>query len=154
YGIHSFKKVEKAEGGREQKGGVTEYAGKVGKSRQSIQDYTRAAEVYLAIPENLPDVRQVLMELVTSNNQGELSPLEYGIHALKKVRKADGGRGKKGGLSEYADQVGRKKQSISDYAKAAEVFLVGTENRPDIRTVLADPKADRTYHLKALHKLP
>ena len=51
------------------------------------------------------------MLLVTSNAQGELTPLEIGLHALKAVPKA---KGKKGaGLASYASAVGKTKRSIS-----------------------------------------
>lgn len=93
------------------------------------------------------DDQAAFMELVTSNNQGELSPLEIGIHALKAVPKAEGGRGKKGGLSEYAEKVGRKHQYISQLRQAAEV----------VDGIPASQLAgflDRAQHLCALHKLP
>lgn len=95
--------------------------------------------------ESLDDTT-AFMELVTANNQGELSPLEIGIHALKAVPKSEGGRGKKGGLSEYAEKIGKKVQTVSDCRKAAEVV----ENLPDIRRVLMD----KAYHLCAIHALP
>ena len=86
------------------------------------------------------------MELVTSNNQGELSPLEIGIHALKAVPKAEGGRGKKGGLSEYAERIGKTNQYVGQLRQAAEV-AVETSN-------LSLGFMDRTKHLAAIHKLP
>ena len=55
------------------------------------------------------------MELVTSNNQGELSPLEIGIHALKAVPKEQGKKG--GGLAAYAEKVGKSKVSVGDWVK-------------------------------------
>src|SRR2546427_759057 len=36
------------------------------------------------------DDDEARMQLVLSNSQGELSPLEYGLHALKAVPKAQG----------------------------------------------------------------
>lgn len=42
---------------------------------------------------------EAYMALVTSNSQGELSPLEIGMHALHCVGLSKGGRGQKGGLS-------------------------------------------------------
>ena len=86
------------------------------------------------------------MELVTSNNQGELSPLEIGIHALKAVPKAEGGRGKKGGLSAYAEKVGKSQDAISMYRRAAEV----ASNLRDISEVYLG----LTYQLEAIHALP
>jgi hypothetical protein len=46
------------------------------------------------------------MALVTSNAQGELDPLEIGIHAFEAVPISKGGKGKKGGVSEYAEKIG------------------------------------------------
>lgn len=84
------------------------------------------------------------MELATSNNQGELSPLEIGIHALRAVPLEKGGRGKKGGLSEYAERVGKGKSAITEYRQAAVVF----RNCSHIPTVLL---LDKAYHLSAIH---
>ena len=55
------------------------------------------------------------MMLVTSNNQGELTPLEIGLHALRAVPKAKGGKGQKGGLSEYAKAVGKQQGNVLNY---------------------------------------
>jgi hypothetical protein len=68
--------------------------------------------------------------LVTSNNQG--------------------GRGKKGGLSEYAEKVGKHKTTIGEWIKAAEVF--SELNCRDIPTVYQ--WHERAFHLTAIHKLP
>jgi hypothetical protein len=51
------------------------------------------------------------MALVTSNTQGELTPLEISIHALERVEKAQGKRG--GGLEEYAKLLGKSRQALS-----------------------------------------
>src|SRR5690554_6274341 len=61
------------------------------------------------------------MELVTSNNQGELSPLEIGIHALKAVPTGKRGRGNKGdGLKAYAERVGKTPGYITQVRQAGE----------------------------------
>lgn len=86
------------------------------------------------------------MALVTSNSQGELSPLEIGLHALHCVALSKGGRGKAGGLSEYAAKVGKAKQNIASYRNAAEV----AGNCHNDMTVLHD----KTQHLSAIHALP
>jgi ParB/RepB/Spo0J family partition protein len=88
------------------------------------------------------------MALVTSNNQGELSPLEIGLHALRCVGKAKAGRGKKGGLAEYAEKIGKSKQYISQLVAAAEVVetLKSSSQLDDFST--------RTQHLCAIHALP
>lgn len=93
------------------------------------------------------DDATAFMELVTSNNQGELSPLEIGIHALKAVPKAEGGRGKKGGLSQYAERVGKSRQYITQLHQAAEVAA----GKP--ASQLAGLMT-RTQHLCAIHDLP
>lgn len=92
------------------------------------------------------DDEAAYMALVTSNSQGELSPLEIGMHALNCVALGEGGRGKKGGLSAYAEAVGRAKQTVSELVAAARV----AENCPLERTVLMD----KTKHLAAIHALP
>ena len=50
---------------------------------------------------------EAFMELVKSNNQGELTPLEIGLHALQAVPKAQGKAG--AGLAAYADELGKGK---------------------------------------------
>ena len=86
------------------------------------------------------------MELVTSNNQGELDPLEIGIHCYEAVPVSSGGRGKKGGLSEYAQKVGKSIQTISEQRLAGEVAI----NVPVDRMVFLG----HANHLAAIHKLP
>jgi len=44
------------------------------------------------------------------------------LHALKAVPKAEGGRGKKGGLSEYAERIGKSQDSVSLYRKPPRYF--------------------------------
>ena len=89
------------------------------------------------------------MALVTSNSQGELSPLEIGLHALHCVDLSGGGRGNKGGgLKEYAALVGRGASTISEYRQAATVY--------DLCKVFAQANtlSDKTKHLSAIHSLP
>ncbi len=85
------------------------------------------------------------MLLVTDNNQGELSPLEIGMHALNYVPKAVGGRGLTGGLSEYAGKLGKDKGNVSRWKNAAEVANCCIDT-----TVLLD----KAQHLAAIHALP
>lgn len=68
------------------------------------------------------DDDEAFMQLVLANTQGELSPLEIGMHALKAVPLAGGGRGKRGGLSEYAERIGRNQGYLSQLRSAAEVM--------------------------------
>jgi site-specific DNA-methyltransferase (adenine-specific) len=87
------------------------------------------------------------MELVLANNQGELSPLEYGIHVLKYVELSEGGRGKKGGLSEYARMVGKAKSTLSECHSAAK--LLSRIKCSDIRMLL-----NKSSHLAEILKAP
>ena len=91
---------------------------------------------------------EAYMVLATANAQGELSPLEIGMHALHYVEKSAGGRGQKGGLSAYAEAVGKSKGRISEYRDAAEV----AKNRSDSGTV--SELLTKAAHLAAIHKLP
>lgn len=67
------------------------------------------------------DDDEAYMALVTSNNQGELAPLEIGLHALDRVGKGTAGRGKKSGLSDYARKLGKSSQYLTQLVAAAEV---------------------------------
>jgi site-specific DNA-methyltransferase (adenine-specific) len=91
------------------------------------------------------DEDEAYMVLATANAQGELSPLEIGMHALHYVDKGQGGRGQKGGMSAYAEQVGKNRGNIQTYKNAAEVANLFNDKQ-----VLLDKAA----HLAAIHKLP
>jgi ParB-like chromosome segregation protein Spo0J len=65
---------------------------------------------------------EAFMALVLANSQSELLPLERGLHALTAKGRANGGRGQKGGLSAYAETVGRTQQLITWEVAAAEVW--------------------------------
>ncbi len=124
-----------------------------GDGYQVISGHTRLKAAQQAGCSVLPcwvkdlDDESAFMELVLANNQGELSPLEYGMHVLKYVELSEGGRGKKGGLSEYARVVGKGKSRLSEYQSAAKV--VHAVNCSDIGTLL-----DKANHLAAIHKAP
>lgn len=90
------------------------------------------------------DDDEAYMALATSNNQGELAPLEIGLHALDRVGKATAGRGKKGGLSEYARKLGKSHQYLSQLVAAAEVAKSASQ--------VAD-LLDKAKHLNAIHGL-
>lgn len=98
----------------------------VGDEYQIISGHHRHAAAVKAGLESVPcwvvemDDDEAYMALATSNNQGELSPLEIGLHALDAV---DLQRGKKGGgLAAYARKIGKQKQNVSTYRKGAEVY--------------------------------
>jgi ParB/RepB/Spo0J family partition protein len=82
------------------------------------------------------------MALATSNNQGELAPLEIGLHALERVGKATAGRGKKGGLSDYARKLGKSQPYLSQLLAAAEV----AKSISQLMDLL-----NKTQHLYAIH---
>jgi N6-adenosine-specific RNA methylase IME4/ParB-like chromosome segregation protein Spo0J len=104
-------------------------------------------EVPCFVREDL-DEDEAYMVLATANAQGELSPLEIGMHALHYVEKATGGRGQKGGLSAYAEAVGRKRQNVESYRDAAEV-AGNLHNDMQVSDLLT-----KAAHLAAIHKLP
>ena len=124
-----------------------------GDGYQVISGHTRLKAAQQAGCSVLPcwvkdlDDESAFMELVLANNQGELSPLEYGMHVLKYVELSEGGRGKKGGLSEYARVVGKSRPRLSEYKDAADI--VKTLNVSDVGQVL-----DKANHLAAIHKAP
>src|SRR5262245_33948530 len=89
------------------------------------------------------------MQIVLSNAQGELSPLEIGIHAFKAVPAEKGGRGKKGGLSEYAERIGKTHGYVSQVRMAGEVFRA--IEKPVSQLTGFSTKAQ---HLAAIHALP
>jgi N6-adenosine-specific RNA methylase IME4 len=93
--------------------------------------------------EDLDDAA-AFMELVTSNNQGELSPLEIGIHVLKAVPTSQGKRGK--GLQSYADKIGKSRQYVQQIRSAADVAVT---SQVDLRSLLL-----KSQHLCAIHGLP
>ena len=68
------------------------------------------------------------------------------MKVLHYVAKATGGRGKKGGLSEYAERVGKSKQTIHECKDAAEVATKVSAQ--------ADGLLDKAKHLAAIHRLP
>ena len=87
---------------------------------------------------------EAYMALATSNNQGELAPLEIGLHALRvgKGTKWSGPKGK-----DYAKLIGKAASTVSEYKAGAEVFeAVAGEIKfgcPNLR--------DRVHHLNAIH---
>lgn len=91
------------------------------------------------------DDDEAFMALALDNEHGEWTPLHYGLHALASVELGKGGAGRKGGLREYARQVGRGENRIREWTQAASVV----KNCANIGAVF-----DRTYHLAAIHAAP
>jgi N6-adenosine-specific RNA methylase IME4 len=90
------------------------------------------------------------MALVTSNAQGELDPLEIGIHAFEAVPEGKRGRGNKGdGLTAYAAKIGQKQPNVSNYRNAGEVVSKIISQDMNLSDFLGKAK-----HLNEIHKLP
>lgn len=68
------------------------------------------------------DDDEAFMQLVLANTQGELSPLEIGVHAFKAVSLAQGNRSG-GGVAEHARKIGYGEESVRQWRKAAEVWV-------------------------------
>jgi len=92
------------------------------------------------------DDDEAYMMLATCNAQGELSPLEIGLHALHCVELGAGGRGKKGGMRGYAERVGKDEKTIRRAKDGAEVALKCGHVSAFLH--------DKTAHLAAIHALP
>ena len=120
---------------------------------QIISGHTRVEAVKRAglkeIPAWVTDYSddEAFMQLMLSNSQGELSPLEIGIHALEAVPKGKGGKGKVGGISEYARLVGQQQPQVSTYIKAAKVAVAVN---PYINIWVL---TNRALHLAQIHKV-
>jgi len=99
------------------------------------------------IPAWIVDIsdEEAFYELVRSNAQGELTSLEIGIHALTAVPLGQRGRGKSGGLREYARAIGKEESSIRWYRDAAKV----AKKCAHVCAFL-----DKTRHLAEISKAP
>ncbi len=63
------------------------------------------------------DDETAFLQLVLTNTQSELSPLEHGMHALAATEKGKHGRS----VAAYAEQVGRTQRTVSMEVNEAEV---------------------------------
>jgi ParB/RepB/Spo0J family partition protein len=90
------------------------------------------------------DDDEAFMQLVLGNTQGELSPLEIGMHALKAVPLAQGKSG--GGLKAYAERLGRTGEYVGQLRSAAAVVA----SLPNLSLEVAD----RAKHLYEISKAP
>lgn len=95
------------------------------------------------------DDETAFMELVLANNQGELSPLEYGMHVLKYVELSEGGRGKKGGIRGYASTVSKDESTIRGWRDAA--LVAEFAGKCGIDSALLIPYST---HLKYVRQVP
>lgn len=92
------------------------------------------------------DDDEAFMQLVLSNTQGELSPLEIGMHALKAVPQAQGKAGS--GLQEYADRIGMARSGISMLRNAAEVASALRHTCDEVELT------EKSRHLYEISKAP
>lgn len=83
------------------------------------------------------------LDLVRCNSQGELSPLEIGIHALTYAETAQGKAGK--GLQAYADGIGKEKSTISRLREAANVYTKLVATCQQVNELL--DKSRHLYHI-------
>ena len=91
------------------------------------------------------DDDEAFMQLVLSNAQGELSPLEIGIHALKAVPPAQGKAG--AGIAAYAKAIGRSDEGVRQLRAAAEVLqLTKSFGKLEVRS--------KPTHLYEISKAP
>lgn len=91
---------------------------------------------------------EAFMLLVLSNSQGELDPLEIGIHALEAVEKGSN-RFTGAGLSQYADLLGKSQGYISQVRNAAQVY-----RSLDFSQLKSTELIGKAQHLAAIHKAP
>ena len=90
---------------------------------------------------------QAFLELVRANNQGELSPLEIGMHALRAVQLSVGGAGNEGGIRQYARDIGRTHVYIMQLKSAAKVVSqLTTSNVPAL--------INKATHIYAISRAP
>lgn len=94
------------------------------------------------------DDETAYMALATSNSQGELSPLEIGLHALGLDMDKRGKGAAGGGLKGYAALVGRAPSTVTECRQAASV-AVSINSLERINDL-----ADKSKHLAAIHALP
>ena len=96
--------------------------------------------------------------LVKNNRQGELSPLEIGLHALAHVELDKRGLGATGGgLKGYAEGVGYAANNISKYRNAAivyQTFIKANVSINDEAIKANESLLDKTNHLGEIHKAP
>jgi site-specific DNA-methyltransferase (adenine-specific) len=96
--------------------------------------------------------REAFMQLVLANTQGELSPLEIGMHALAAIPLGKRGRGNSGdGLTAYAEQIGRTQGYVSQLHAAASVMaeIHNSSNEFSPADLL-----DKAKHLYEISKAP
>ena len=123
----------------------------LGESFQIISGHHRHAAAVQAGLKQVPcwvvemDDDQAYMALATSNNQGELAQLEYGLHAVE-LPEASRGKGNKGSKRlDYAASIGKSKGYVSQAVGAARVANAVKKFTP------VNILMDKAKHLYAIH---
>ncbi|MGA7312635.1 MAG: DNA methyltransferase [Silvibacterium sp.] len=86
-------------------------------------------------------------ELLYSNSQSELAPLEIGLYLLKTVGRGHAGRGNKSGIAKHARIMHATRESYQQYLNAAEVAVKYGNRFPDLRD-------NYTTSLAIIHRCP
>jgi site-specific DNA-methyltransferase (adenine-specific) len=89
---------------------------------------------------------EALREILFSNAQSDLAPLEIGLHVLKTVGKGKAGRGNKNGIAEYARKMGCGEPMLRNWVLASQV---ANKSLNQLRELL-----DYTTSLSILHRAP
>lgn len=91
-------------------------------------------------------------------HQGELSPLEIGLHALDYVKLDKRGLGAEGGgLKAYAEGVGYAASKVTEYRHAAQVFRHINSHMgiwEASNNSLSEQLLSKTRNLGEIHKAP
>jgi len=77
--------------------------------------------------------------MITANNQSELTQLEYGIAVcsmLGAVKKSAGGRGKKGGFRELSRKIGKNETYLKKASEGAKVYFEIKDHFPQKESLL------------------
>lgn len=99
-----------------------------GRAYQIISGHHRHAAAIRAGLTEIPcwvrdmDDDEAFMQLILSNTQGEMSPLEEGHHVHCYVQRSKGGRGREGGLREYARRLNKDHSYLAKKQRAYGVY--------------------------------
>lgn len=91
---------------------------------------------------------EAFREVLFSNAQSDLMPLEIGMHVLLAVGKSKGGKSQKGGIAEFARCMGPSRQTMNDWVCAAEVAKHADQSAGLVRLL------DYTTSLCIIHRCP
>jgi DNA modification methylase len=123
----------------------------VGDAYEIISGHHRHAAAVKSGLEGVPcwvvdmDDDEAYMALATSNNQGELAQLEYGLHAVE-MPEGSRGKGNKGSKRlDYAASIGKSKGYVSQAVGAAKVANAVKKFTP------VNILMDKAKHLYAVH---